>query len=66
MSDDATWLVLVRKATESRSRLLSSNGTTNKRVHALRFTEQNAREVVADLQKRHASYFFKAKPWGRP
>lgn len=64
MSDTADWIIRVRKATESRSRMLAHDGRTRLRVHALLFTEEGAKQTVAELTKKHASYIFKAKRFG--
>lgn len=65
MSRPRAWIVLVRKVTRSTPDFLGPIGLVGRRWAARNFTEQQARKIVEHLERTHASYLFKAKPWGR-
>jgi hypothetical protein len=55
--------VKVREKGKKRWAFLSSaNGTNQLRVHALQFTEEGARKLIADNQADNPDWEFKAQP----
>lgn len=56
------WVVAVKKDGDKKAKLLGSKGRiTGLRIHAVRFTEANARTAAADLARVNKGYTFTAK-----